>query len=252
MPERIWECFECQTISRERLIRNLKEKQRQKAKERELKKEKDRLERENAKKQREEESRMRREQKEHRKMLIRMQQVEEKEKKRQEMALQRQQREQELRERLMVMGPDGTPVLASSLRQTTLRTEKRKRAKAEHVLTPAEKEKIERNRLIKSQFAVFSQLYPEFVERNSVRYPIPDNLIEKMPELHGGVMQAKPKAMNIDMEAEEFERVLYIWEFCNNFSEFLTAPQFKLEELVACLTYSHQTDPRNELSLTEI
>ena len=50
MPDRIWECFECQTISRERLIRDLKEKQRQKARERELKKEKDRQERENAKK----------------------------------------------------------------------------------------------------------------------------------------------------------------------------------------------------------
>ena len=50
MPDRVWECFECQTISRERLIRNLKEKQRQKVRERELKKERDRLEREFAKK----------------------------------------------------------------------------------------------------------------------------------------------------------------------------------------------------------
>ena len=48
------------------------------------------------------------------------------------------------------MGPDGKPVLASSLRQTTLKTEKRKRTKAEHILTPAEREKIERNRMIKS------------------------------------------------------------------------------------------------------
>ena len=135
----------------------------------------------------------------------------------------------------MVMGPDGTPVLASSLRQTTLRTEKRKRMKAEHVLTPAEKEKIERNRLIKSQFSIFSQIHPEFVERNSVRYPIPDHLIERMPELHGGVMPSKPKPMKIDLEAEEFERVLYIWEFCNNFDEFLRTPQFKIEELVSCL-----------------
>ena len=47
MPDRIWECYECQTISRQRLIANLKQKQREKARERELKKEKDRLEKEN-------------------------------------------------------------------------------------------------------------------------------------------------------------------------------------------------------------
>jgi len=49
----------------------------------------------------------------------------------------------------MVMGPEGKLVLQSSLRQTTLKTEKRKRVKPEHVLTPAEKEKIERNKLVK-------------------------------------------------------------------------------------------------------
>ena len=49
----------------------------------------------------------------------------------------------------MVLNAEGLPVPASSLRQTTLKTEKRKRTKAEHVLTPAEKQKIERARLIK-------------------------------------------------------------------------------------------------------
>ena len=102
----------------------------------------------------------------------------------------------------MVLNAEGQPVPASSLRQTTLKTEKRKRTKAEHVLTPAEKQKIERARLIKQQFQIFSQLYPEYVERNSVRYPVPDALIGKMPELHGGVMQAKPVPMKIDMPAE--------------------------------------------------
>ena len=47
------------------------------------------------------------------------------------------------------MGPDGKPVLASTLRQTTLKTEKRKRVKEPHVLTAAEREKIERNRMVK-------------------------------------------------------------------------------------------------------
>ena len=152
----------------------------------------------------------------------------------------------------MVMGPDGKPVLAASLRQTTLKTEKRKRTKAEHVLTPAEREKIERTRLIKSQFQIFSQMYPEYVERSSVRYPIPDALIEKMPELHGGVLKSKPVPMKIDMPAEDFERLLYIWEFCNNFNEFLDTPSFKIEELAACLTYEKEGDPRFSLSFEEI
>lgn len=120
------------------------------------------------------------------------------------------------------------------------------------MLTPAEIEKIERNRLIKNQFQIFSQTYPEYVERNSVRYPIPDGLIEKMPELHGGLMQAKPKAMKINMEAAEFERLLYIWEFCNNFSEYLEIPLFKIEELAVSLSYRPEDDPRLEMSLSEV
>ena len=124
----------------------------------------------------------------------------------------------------MVIGPDGIPILASTLRQTTLKTEKRRSKKPEHILTPAEREKIERTRLIKSQLQIFSQRYPEYVERNTVRYPIPDGLIEKMPELHGGVMPAKPKPFKIDITAEAFEKILYIWEFANNFNEFLETP----------------------------
>ena len=119
--------------------------------------------------------------------------------------------------------------------------------KAEIILTPAEKEKIERTRLIKSQFALFSQLYPEYVEKNSVRYPIPDALLAKMPELHGGIVSVKPVPMKIDMEAEDFERALYVWEFCNNFSEYLGTPQFKIEELVAALRYTPEIDPRHEV-----
>ena len=37
--------------------------------------------------------------------------------------------------------------------------------------------------------------------------------------------------MKIDMLAEEFEGVLYIWEFCNNFDEFLGTPKFRIEDL---------------------
>jgi len=90
------------------------------------------------------------------------------------------------------------------------------------------------------------------VERNSVRYPIPDALIAKMPELHGGVMRDKPASMKIDMEAGEFEGVLYIWEFCNNFNEFLDTPSFKLEELASCLRYGPESDERMKMSLSEV
>ena len=106
--------------------------------------------------------------------------------------------------------------------------------------------------MIKSQFLLFSVIYPEYVERNSVKYPIPDALIAKMPELHGGMMRDKPKAMKIDMEADQFESVLYIWEFCNNFSEFLDAPQFKIEELQACLSYDPASDPRHDMPIDEV
>lgn len=82
-----------------------------------------------------------------------------------------------------------------------------------------------------------------------MKYPIPDALIVKMPELHGGLMREKPKPMKIDMDAEEFERILYIWEFCNNFSEFLETPSFKIEELAACLSYDPSSDER--LSMCE-
>jgi len=91
-------------------------------------------------------------------------------------------------------------------------------------------------------------MYPEYVERNSVRYPIPDALIAKMPELHGGVLKSKPTPMKIRMETEDFERLLYIWEFGNNFSEFLGTPIFKIEELAACLSYSTESDPRFEFN----
>lgn len=122
----------------------------------------------------------------------------------------------------------------------------------EKVLTPAEIQKIERNKLIKNQFQIFQELYPEYVERNSIRYPIPDALIAKMPELHGGIMKKKPALMKINVPAEDFERVLYIWEFCNNFNEFLGTPLFKIEELQVCLSYDPETDPRTKMSFEEL
>ena len=65
-------------------------------------------------------------------------------------------------------------------------------------------------------------------------------------------MRAKPTPMKIDMGAEDIERILYIWEFCNNFNEFLDTPSFKLEELEACLHYDPESDPRMKMSLAEV
>jgi len=44
---------------------------------------------------------------------------------------------------------------------------------------------LEEKKIIKRQFEIFSKLYPELVEKNSIKYPIEDNLIKKLPELHG-------------------------------------------------------------------
>ena len=57
--------------------------------------------------------------------------------------------------------------------------------------------------------------------------------------------------MAINMPAEDFESLLYIWEFSNNFNEFLETPQFKIEELAACLNYEPENDPRMQLNVAE-
>jgi len=68
---------------------------------------------------------------------------------------------------------------------------------------------------------LFQRLYPELVEKNSIKYPIEDSLILKLPELHGLVYPEKPTPKPIMTSNAEFEQLLYIWEFCNNFDEFL-------------------------------
>ena len=53
-----------------------------------------------------------------------------------------------------------------------------------------------------------------------------------MPILHGAEnFPEKPELKKILIEGERFERLLYIWEFFNNFSDFLDLSNFKLEEL---------------------
>lgn len=53
-----------------------------------------------------------------------------------------------------------------------------------------------------------------------------------MPLLHGAdIFPEKPEPKKMLVTGEQFERLLYVWEFFNNFSDFLSIPNFKLEEL---------------------
>lgn len=71
----------------------------------------------------------------------------------------------------------------------------------------------------------------------------------KLPELHGVCLDPKPEPFKILVSAEEFEKLIYIWEFCNNFCEYLQTPTFKLEDLKCALSYSEQEDPIAHLSI---
>ena len=59
-----------------------------------------------------------------------------------------------------------------------------------------------------------------------------------MPELHGAHMvKQAPELRHILMETVDFENLLYIWEFLNNFSDFLDLPNFYIQELQATLMF---------------
>lgn len=91
--------------------------------------------------------------------------------------------------------------------------------------------------------AIFKELYPELVEKNQIKYPIDDKLVKKMPDLHGAHMiREPPNFKKVIICIQEFEDLLYIWEFFNNFSDFLEIPMFNLEELQASLSFVSQTD----------
>jgi len=110
-------------------------------------------------------------------------------------------------------------------------------------LTQAEKDKLKKQMLLKSQMTIFKQLYPDLVDKNTIKYPIDDHLIKKMPDLHGcHLLKDKPQLMDIIIEADEFENLLYIWEFFNNFSDFLEIPAFDLVELQASLNFTEKPE----------
>jgi len=67
-----------------------------------------------------------------------------------------------------------------------------------------------------------------------------------LPELHGLVYPAKPVAKPIAASNEEFERLLYIWEFCNNFDEFLNTPKFRIEDLRLALRWGSHPEATDD------
>ena len=99
-------------------------------------------------------------------------------------------------------------------------------------LTQAEKEKLRNQVMMKAQFAAFKKYYPDLVEKNSIKYPIDDKLVAKMPELHGGIgLEKMPELKKVLMQPTDFENLIYIWEFFNNFADYLEITGFTLSEL---------------------
>lgn len=59
-----------------------------------------------------------------------------------------------------------------------------------------------------------------------------------MPLLHGAEnFPEKPIPKRVLIEGDKFENLFYIWEFFNNFNDYLEINNFKLEELQAALNF---------------
>ena len=64
-----------------------------------------------------------------------------------------------------------------------------------------------------------------------------------MPELHGNsTLREQPQWKKLLLEPEDFENLVYIWEFFNNFSDFLGTQAFTLVELQAALNFTCTED----------
>lgn len=54
---------------------------------------------------------------------------------------------------------------------------------------------------MKNQLKIFARVYPELVDKHSIKYPIEDQLIKKMPLLHGAEnFPIKPEPKKILIE----------------------------------------------------
>jgi len=65
-----------------------------------------------------------------------------------------------------------------------------------------------------------------------------------MPLLHAAEnFPSKPDPKAILVNGPTFERLVYVWEFFNNFGDYFNIPSFKLEELHASLTFGSDSQP---------
>lgn len=100
-----------------------------------------------------------------------------------------------------------------------------------------------------SMMREFSAHFPEQVENYKIQYPIKDELIKIMPRLHHSEeFVTKPNLKKILIPAEQFESLITIWNFFNTFSEYLSLPKFKLEELEASLRWSGKDETKDDNS----
>lgn len=51
----------------------------------------------------------------------------------------------------------------------------------------------------------------------------------------------KPEPKTLKLNGEKFEKLLVIWEFFNNFSDFMDINNFKIEELYVALSDNDYT-----------
>lgn len=53
-------------------------------------------------------------------------------------------------------------------------------------------------------------------------------------------MAEKPKPQPMFITGKEFDEIIFIWEFMNNFYEYVQKDTFYIEELYAGLKYAHE------------
>jgi len=60
-----------------------------------------------------------------------------------------------------------------------------------------------------------------------------------LPELHQSeFIPKKPELKKVNQDTDSFEKLLYVWEFLNNFGEYLNLRSIKIEELFCGLFFT--------------